>query len=599
MATIPLSFGGADGSGSSDVTASRMHVVNGYTAITSDSNDEPGIGMMIDQGATTYDVASSDRKIFAGQYLSGPQTIRGVAITNLSAANIKKGAVVKIGDANDDGRLANITGSYTTVSSGQKPVVASAMLSGYSGFADGSDEVKGDIQSKAAATYNTSSSDQTIAAGQYLSGAQTIKAVTTSNISAANIKKGVTVTVGDANDADRIATATGSYTTISSGQKAVVAAAMVSGYSGFANGGSEVKGSITAQAATTYNTSTSDRTIAAGTFLTGAATIKAVTTSGIAAGNIKKGVTITVGDANDADRIATATGTYTAISSGQTACTSMSMRTGYSGFANGSGEVKGAADTAANTYNTSSSNRTISAPRYLTGVQTIKAVKTSNLSAANIKKGVTAQVGDAGDADRVASVAGTYTTVSSGQAAVIANAMISGYSGFANGGGEVKGAVTNLAAQTITPGTTNKTIAAGKLTTGVQTIAGDADLVAANIKTGVKIFNVTGNAAAIASYTGTIKSSTGSTSAAFINSEGSTVTRPYIDLKAHAITPAAMVIYYNRNHGVCDGTTMFLDISSGYYAFKATTSPAVWSKAEIKQPCWGYDVTYAVRVAGY
>lgn len=52
--------------------------------------------------------------------------------------------------------------------------------------------------------------------------------------------------------------------------------------------------------------------------------------------------------------------------------------------------------------------------------------------------------------------------------------------------------VTKQAAQTITPGTTNKTIASGRYLTGTQTIAGDSDLVAGNIKKGVTIFNVAG-----------------------------------------------------------------------------------------------------------
>ena len=52
--------------------------------------------------------------------------------------------------------------------------------------------------------------------------------------------------------------------------------------------------------------------------------------------------------------------------------------------------------------------------------------------------------------------------------------------------------VTTKAAATITPGTTNQTIASGTYLTGTQTISGDADLTAANIKQGVQIFNVTG-----------------------------------------------------------------------------------------------------------
>lgn len=53
-------------------------------------------------------------------------------------------------------------------------------------------------------------------------------------------------------------------------------------------------------------------------------------------------------------------------------------------------------------------------------------------------------------------------------------------------------AVTVQAAQTITPGTTNQTIPAYRWTTGAQTILGDADLVAENIKKDVTIFGVTG-----------------------------------------------------------------------------------------------------------
>lgn len=49
------------------------------------------------------------------------------------------------------------------------------------------------------------------------------------------------------------------------------------------------------------------------------------------------------------------------------------------------------------------------------------------------------------------------------------------------------------AAQTYTPGTTNQTIQAGRWLTGLQTIKGDANLVASNIKSGVSIFGVMGN----------------------------------------------------------------------------------------------------------
>lgn len=67
-------------------------------------------------------------------------------------------------------------------------VVAGKMLDGETGYANGV-KVTGNIQSKAAATYTPGTSDQTIAADQYLAGAQTIKG--DPNLQAANILKDV------------------------------------------------------------------------------------------------------------------------------------------------------------------------------------------------------------------------------------------------------------------------------------------------------------------------------------------------------------------------------------------------------------------------
>lgn len=52
--------------------------------------------------------------------------------------------------------------------------------------------------------------------------------------------------------------------------------------------------------------------------------------------------------------------------------------------------------------------------------------------------------------------------------------------------------LTVQAAQTITPGTSDQTIASGKYLTGTQTIKGDANLVPENIASGVSIFGVEG-----------------------------------------------------------------------------------------------------------
>lgn len=87
-------------------------------------------------------------------------------------------------------------------------VTAGAMLNGVKGIGSNG-EVTGNIQSKAAASYRPSSSDQSIAASQYLSGAQTIKAVTTTNLLPQYIANGVTVKVGCADDDDSVTSVVG------------------------------------------------------------------------------------------------------------------------------------------------------------------------------------------------------------------------------------------------------------------------------------------------------------------------------------------------------------------------------------------------------
>lgn len=56
---------------------------------------------------------------------------------------------------------------------------------------------------------------------------------------------------------------------------------------------------------------------------------------------------------------------------------------------------------------------------------------------------------------------------------------------------EISG-ITTKAAETYTPTTSDQTIAAGQYLSGAQTVEGDANLVAGNIKNGVSIFGVAG-----------------------------------------------------------------------------------------------------------
>lgn len=106
--------------------------------------------------------------------------------------------------------LSSGTGTATFTDTSDATLTSGgSMLSGVTAYGSAGSLVTGSISSKAAATYKPSTSNQSITAGQYLSGAQTISAVTTTNLSAAYIANGVTVKVGCSSDDDCIATVTG------------------------------------------------------------------------------------------------------------------------------------------------------------------------------------------------------------------------------------------------------------------------------------------------------------------------------------------------------------------------------------------------------
>ena len=116
---------------------------------------------------------------------------------------------------------ASISATGATVSTGTNTLTLSKTVSntpqvtaGYvaSGTAGNSNvSLTASVTTQAAQTIYPSSSQQTIASGRYLTGTQTIAPVTTTNLTADNIKSGVVVQVGDASDPDRVTSVTGTY----------------------------------------------------------------------------------------------------------------------------------------------------------------------------------------------------------------------------------------------------------------------------------------------------------------------------------------------------------------------------------------------------
>jgi hypothetical protein len=109
--------------------------------------------------------------------------------------------------------------------------------------------------------------------------------------------------------------------------------------------------------------------------------------------------------------------------------------------------------------------------------QQTQQISGGNLKAENIKHGTT-----------VLGVEGSYTD----DATAESSELLKGKTAYVKGS-KVTGTIESKDAETYTPGTTAQIISSGKYLRGDQTIKGDENLVAANIKSGVKIFGVTGS----------------------------------------------------------------------------------------------------------
>lgn len=166
---------------------------------------------------------------------------------------------------------------------------------------------------------------------------------------------------------------------------------------------------------------------------------------------------------------------------------------------------------AAKTVTPSSSSQTaVSAGKYATGNVTVAAVPTETKSI-TANGTYTPSSGKWFSSVTVSIPAETFDTQSKtvtpseskqtispdngydGLSSVVVNAISSTYVG---------SGVTKKSAETIVPGTSDKTIASGQYLNGTQTIKGDANLVASNIISGKTIFGVTGNVSFQKYYTG-------------------------------------------------------------------------------------------------
>ena len=184
--------------------------------VTFDSQDGyTGLGeVTVNAISSTYVGSGVDRRS------SSDLTDSGATVTapagyyqNAATKTISNGSVTA--PSTLSGTSASVsTGTNTLTLSKTVSVTPNVTSAGYisSGTAgNASVSLTASVTTQGAQTIHPSTSNQTIASGRYLTGAQTINAVTTTNLLAENIKSGVVVKVGDSSDDDCVASVTGTY----------------------------------------------------------------------------------------------------------------------------------------------------------------------------------------------------------------------------------------------------------------------------------------------------------------------------------------------------------------------------------------------------
>lgn len=162
--------------------------------------------------------------------------------------------------------------------------------------------------------------------------------------------------------------------------------------------------------------------------------------------------------------------------------------------------------------------------------------------------------------------------------------------------------VTKKSAATYTPGTSDQSIASGQYLNGTQTIKGDSNLTAGNIRSGVKIFNVTGSYAGSSSSGGTDTSDANATAAnilsgktAYVNGSKLTGTMTNNGAVSKTMTANGSYTIPAGYHNGSGKVTVNVSSSSGSsnnnieaYAITNTNPSVSFKRTDGAIKIWGY-----------
>lgn len=156
------------------------YVTQGYATAGTVSVSGSNTSQLQVQAAQTWTPTETAQTISSGRYLTGVQTIAAISSTYVGTG-VPSGSI----------SFTTSTGEFRA-NAGYYPAAKTY-----------------DVTTKAASTIYPSTTQQIIASGRYLTGAQTFAPVVTANLEASYIASGITVTVGDSSNASRIANVTG------------------------------------------------------------------------------------------------------------------------------------------------------------------------------------------------------------------------------------------------------------------------------------------------------------------------------------------------------------------------------------------------------
>lgn len=251
------------GGGGSAGTATSNDVLSGKTF--SNDDDVDIVGTATEYPTTEHHVTTADQIIIpANSHTTGNQVLKGIVTGNLTPSTIRSGKTVTIN--NGEKNIVSINGTYTSsISNGQQPVTADKIVSGYSGFVNGSNEIQGSIPDKSGANVTASSVDMT-------DGYVRMKVPSDGFYSTATYLRSAGINFGDASPSD-----------------------VVSGKTFTSSNGVKVQGSATARSSGNIYGQTYDQVVVpANTHVTGDQILKGISAYGLTPENICSGQTVNI-----------------------------------------------------------------------------------------------------------------------------------------------------------------------------------------------------------------------------------------------------------------------------------------------------------------